>query len=288
MKKYSLYLIFALISTLGFSQTRTFELIKDVETTEVISQGNTGTCWSFSASSFLESEIMRINKKRIDLSEMFNVRHTYETKAWNYVMRQGKLQFSQGGLGHDVINSIAEYGFVPNAFYTGLKEDQKKHNHSKLVDALKPVLDSFIGKKITDWKTPVSSILNDKLGAPTTSFFYKGVNYTPISFMKSLKIEPKVYVSLTSFTHKPYYTEFVLNIPDNFSNGAFYNIKLSDLMATTLYALDNGYSIELDCDVSEKTFSSKHGVAILPTEEAKDLTIITKEIVVTPELRQEA
>jgi bleomycin hydrolase len=266
MKKYSLYLIFALISTFGFSQTRTFELVKDIETTDVISQGNTGTCWSFSASSFLESEIMRINKKRIDLSEMFNVRHTYETKARNYVMRQGKLQFSQGGLGHDVINSIAEFGFVPNTFYTGLKENENKHNHSRLVDNIKPVLDSFITKKITNWKTPVTSILNDKLGTPTTSFFYEGVNYTPLSFMKFLKIEPTDYVSLTSFTHKPYNREFVLNIPDNFSNGAFYNVKLSDLVATTLYALDNGYSIELDCDVSEKTFSSLYGVAILPTE----------------------
>lgn len=290
MKKYNLYLVFSFISILGFSQTRTFTLLNDVETTEVISQGVTGTCWSFSASSFLESEIMRINNKQIDISEMFNVRHTYNTKAWNYVMRQGKLQFSQGGLGHDVINSIAEFGFVPNAFYTGLKEDESKHNHTKLIDTLKPVLDDFITKKITNWKTPVTAILDHKLGTPPTSFYYNGVNYTPLSFMKSLKIEPKNYVSLTSYTHKPYNTKFVLNIPDNFSNGSFYNVSLPDLVATTINALQKGYSIELDCDVTEKTFSSKYGVAILPTEtlkEAKNITQLTTEITVTPELRQQ-
>jgi bleomycin hydrolase len=287
MKKYSLIIALSLISVFAFSQTRTFTPVIDLETTEVISQGNTGTCWSFSASSFLESEIMRINKKNIDLSEMFNVRYTYEDKAWNYVMRQGKLQFSQGGLGHDVINSVAKHGFVPNSFYTGLKENELKHNHADLIDSLQPILDQYIAKEITDWKTPVTKVLNEKLGTPTTTFFYDGVNYTPQTFMASLNIKPKDYVSLTSFNHVPFNTEFVLNIPDNFSNGSFYNVTLQDLVQTTLEALKKGYTIELDCDVTEKSFSSKDGIAVLPQEPTKELMQLTKEINVTQELRQQ-
>jgi bleomycin hydrolase len=288
MKKYNFILALSLFTVFGFSQTRVFEPIVDIEATEVISQGNTGTCWSFSASSFLESEIIRINKKRVDLSEMFNVRHTYKTKAWNYVMRQGKINFSQGGLGHDVINSISEYGFVPNSFYTGLKINEEKHNHSKLIDTLKPILDSYIGRKITDWKTPVNSILDEKLGVAPTTFFYEGVNYTPKSFMTSLKINADDYVSITSFNHAPFYSNFVLNIPDNFSNGAFYNVPLQDLMDISINALDKGYTIELDCDVSEKTFSGKFGLAVIPVNnELKDIKVLTAEKNISQAYRQQ-
>ena len=140
MKNNSLLILLAFTSFFSFSQNYGFETTIDLETTDVISQGSTGTCWSFSASSFLESEITRLTGKQIDLSEMYTVRHTYSDKAWNYVMRQGKLQFSQGGLGHDVINSVYKHGIVPNTIYSGLKEGEIKHNHSKMVDSLKTIL----------------------------------------------------------------------------------------------------------------------------------------------------
>ena len=129
MKKALFILTF--ISTFCFinAQQYEFETIIDLEATDVISQGRTGTCWSFSASSFLESEIMRLTGKTIDISEMYNVRHTYPKKAWIYVMRQGKAQFSQGGLAHDVMNSISEFGLVPNYVYSGLKDGQDNHDH---------------------------------------------------------------------------------------------------------------------------------------------------------------
>jgi bleomycin hydrolase len=287
MKKYIFLFAFSTFSLLGFAQAREFKTIKDIKTTKVISQGNTGTCWSFSTSSFLESEIFRINKKEVDLSEMFNVRHTYDTKAWNYVMRQGETQFSQGGLGHDVINSISKHGFVPNSFYTGLLNGELKHNHSELIDSLKPILDTYISKKSTDWKTPVTTLLDKKLGKPVTNFFYEGVNYTPKSFMASLNIKPEDYVSLTSFNHVPFNEKIVLEIPDNFSNGSFYNVTLDELVESTLEALKKGYTVELDCDVSEKTFSSKDGIAILPKTAVKDLMQLTDEIKVTQALRQQ-
>lgn len=261
------------LSLCGFSQSYEFKTIIDLEATDVISQGNTGTCWSFSASSFLESEIMRITGKNIDISEMYTVRNTYPVKAENYIMRQGKAQFSQGGLAHDVINSIAKNGIVPQIVYTGLDDDASRHNHSEMVSVLKGVLDVYIdnpGKSLSPkWKSTVNTILDNYLGENIETFTYEGVPYTPMSFLEMTKLNPADYVSITSFTHQPFYSQFVLNIPDNFSNGSFYNVKLDEMMAVINYALENGYTVELDCDVSETTFSAKHGVAVIPEDDAK-------------------
>ena len=288
MKNYIAGLCFIACAGITTAQNRTFTTEIDLEATEVISQGNTGTCWSFSTSSFLESEIKRITGKSIDISEMYNVRHTYPKKSWIYVMRQGKAQFSQGGLAHDVINSISEHGFVPNSVYTGLQSNETGHNHSNLVQTIKPILDQKIKEKISDWKTPVDSILDSKLGKDITTFMYDGKPYTPKEFMASLNINPKNYVSLTSFTHQPYNSNFVLNIPDNFSNGSYYNIPLDQLVKTTNHALKNGYTIALDCDVSEVTFSSKHGIAVvLEDKKEKDVTKLLKEKNITADYRQQ-
>jgi bleomycin hydrolase len=286
-----LLLIFNAIS--GFSQAYEFETIIDLEATDVISQGRTGTCWSFSTSSFLESEIMRQSGKQIDLSEMYTVRQTYPKKAWIYVMRQGKAQFSEGGLAHDVINSIANHGIVPNTAYPGLKESSERHDHSKMVDTLKKMLDAYKKKPSgykSDWKQDVEHILDSHLGETITTFNYEGIQYTPQSFLEMTQLNPKDYVTITSFTHKPYYSNFILNIPDNFSNGSFYNVPLDNLINVINSALEKGYTIELDCDVSEKTFSSKHGVAVIPEDDAKAieaLTSVQKEKEITPEYRQQ-
>src|SRR5690606_544000 len=128
-----------------FSQNSTYEFKDkiDLETTPVVSQGQTGTCWSFSTSSFLESEIKRISGRTIDISEMYHVRKTYPVKAQNYLMRQGKAQFSEGGLAHDVINSVKRNGLVPLSAYTGLTSNQKSHDHSGMVEALQKALDHY-------------------------------------------------------------------------------------------------------------------------------------------------
>jgi bleomycin hydrolase len=292
MKNISLLYILLFTSFFGFSQAYEFETVIDLDATEVISQGNTGTCWSFSASSFLESEIIRLTGKRIDLSEMYTVRQTYNDKAWNYVMRQGKAQFSQGGLAHDVMNSIYKNGIVPNSVFSGLRNNEEKHNHSKLADTLKTVLTTYLKDEKaykTNWKTDVNTILDTYLGNNVISFNYEGEQYTPQSFLAMTTINPKDYVTITSFTHQPYYTNFILNIPDNFSNGSFYNVPLDDLMTTVNHALNTGYTIELDCDVSEKTFSSKHGIAVIPEESDNSNALINvmPEKAITPELRQQ-
>lgn len=287
MKNYLLTALLLVGSQISLAQNKTFETVIDLDALDVISQGNTGTCWSFSTASFLESEVKRISGKNVDLSEMYNVRHTYPKKAWIYVMRQGKAQFSQGGLAHDVINSIQDNGFVPNSVYSGLLNDEVKHNHSDLIGEIKPILDEYIKEKNNDWKAPVNTILDKKLGKDITNFIYDGVTYTPKSFMSSLKIEPKNYVSLTSFTHAPFYSNFVLNIPDNFSNGSFYNVPMNEMVTTVNEALKKGYTVELDCDVSEKTFSSKHGLAMIPDDASiKDASKITTEKAISQEYRQ--
>ena len=271
-----------------------FTPIIDIEASAVKSQGNTGTCWSFSASSFLESEIYRNSGELIDISEMYTVRNTYTAKAWNYVMRQGKIQFSEGGLAHDVMNSIQKNGLVPDSAYSGLQGVTTEHNHAQIVPELQKVLDAYIKNdkksEYPNWRIAVDSILDVHLGKVSENFMYNDTFYTPTSFLEMTKVNASDYITLTSFIHQPYYTKFVLNIPDNFSNGTFYNIKLEQLVSEVDNALKKGYSLALDCDVSEKTFSQKFGVAIIPKNvdnNEKSLTYIVEENDITPELRQQ-
>nr|WP_294937311.1 C1 family peptidase [uncultured Flavobacterium sp.] len=276
------------------AQKYEFQTLTDLEALPVISQGITGTCWSFSTSSFLESEIIRLTGKKIDLSEMYQVRNTYTKKADNYVMRQGKAQFSEGGLAHDVINSVAEFGLVPNSVYTGLNGTYETHNHAEMVAVMESMLKTYVenpGKKLSpNWKNAISSLLDVYIGKNPSEFTFEGKKYTPQSFLAMTKINPANYVTITSFTHEPDYKPFVLNIPDNFSNGSMYNLPLNEFMANIDNALSNGYTVELDCDVSEPTFSGKSGVAVIPAtdEDAKAiLTEIKTEKGITPEFRQQ-
>ena len=238
-----------------------FKTVTDLECSQIKSQGITGTCWSFSTTSFLESEIIRLVGKKIDLSEMFTVRNTYLEKAVNYLYRQGKAQFSEGGLAHDVINSVDKFGLVPEKVFTGLPIGEETHNHSELIAVLKSVLDTYIknpGKKLSlQWRPVIESILNIYLGEQKETFVFEDKEYTPKSFAKYLKIDPSNYVTLSSFARSKNYEPFVLSIPDNFSNGFFYNITLDELVSATEEALKKGFTIALDCDVSEETFSSK-------------------------------
>ncbi len=266
----------------------------DLQATPVISQGVTGTCWSFSTSSFLESEIARLTGKMVDLSEMYTVRNTYPSKAENYVMRQGKAQFSEGGLAHDVINSVARYGLAPNSAYTGLTHTDTKHNHAEMVAVIHSMLDTYIdnpGSTLSKkWKTAVDKVLDVYLGENITNFSYEGKMYTPKEFAKEMKVVPSDYVTLTSFTHQPFYKSFILNIPDNFSNGAMYNLPLDEFVSNIDNALSNGFTVTLDCDVSELSFSSKHGVAVIPDNESnKKLAVLgpEPEKTITQQYRQD-
>ncbi len=271
-----------------------FKEVLDLEATPVISQGNTGTCWSFSSTSFLESEIIRLTGRQVDLSEMFTVRNTYPKKAENFVMRQGKAQFSQGGLAHDVMNAVQQYGIVPNEAFSGLFGTETRHSHAELEAVLKAMCETYVdnpGRKLSkNWKPAIESVLDIYLGKNISNFTFEGKSYTPVSFREAMKIVPEDYINITSFSHAPYYSEFILNIPDNWSYGSFYNVSLDEMMATIDNALGNGFTVELDCDVSERTFSSKDGVAVIPLNADQNklaLQGVYPEKTITQEYRQD-
>ncbi|MEM7186845.1 MAG: C1 family peptidase [Bacteroidota bacterium] len=190
-------------------------------------------------------------------------------------MRQGKAQFSEGGLAHDVMNSVAEYGLVPQVAYSGLFEDETRHNHAEMVAVLRAMVETYVdnpGRRLSPkWREAIDGVLSAYIGANPKSFQYEGKTYTPTGFRDMLKIVPSDYINITSFTQAPFYSEFILNIPDNWSYGSFYNVPLDEMMGTIDHALQNGYTVELDCDVSERTFSSKDGVAVIPLDGANNV-----------------
>ena len=292
MKQTFFSIAFLSLAFSAYSQKYEFQSIKDIACTPVISQGQTGTCWSFSSTSFLEAEIIRITGKKIDLSEMYNVRHTYPKKAWNFVMRQGHAQFGEGGLNHDVINSAREFGLVPDVAYSGLVGNADKHDHSKMVAEIEKVVKWYSNpeKKLEPkWKDEVTVILDKYLGQDVTEFTYETKKYTPKTFLEMTKLNLDDYVTITSFTNEPNYSKFILDIPDNFSNGSFYNMPLDEFVANIDNALDKGFTVALDADVSEKTFSGRNGIAVIPENEADEKAILTEikpEKKITPEYRQ--
>ncbi len=267
-----------------------FTMTHDCNCSPVKSQDRTGTCWSFATSSFLESELMRMGKPEYDLSEMFFVRNIYLRKAQNYLLRQGKAQFSQGGLSHDVISAFKYAGAVPEEVFSGRIEGDTQHDHSEMATALKGMLDALIGqKRISEkWKAGFEALMNAYLGTPPETFTYQGKEYTPKSFASSLGIHPDDYVSFTSYTHHPFGEQMILEIPDNYANGAYYNVPMEDLLAITDYAVEQGYSVAWDGDVSEKGFSAKNGIAVLPVDPKREDLFENpgEETDVTQELRQ--
>jgi bleomycin hydrolase len=284
-----------LAQTSASSSPYSFSIVKENAVGAIENQCQTGTCWSFATVSFLEAEVLRKGGKPVDLSEMYNVRVTYPMKADAFVRYQGKQQFGPGGLSHDVLRVVGEYGIMPETAYAGLPKGNTEHNHGGL-DALlestvKTVIDKKLNEEGSDWKKSVEGILDAELGALPTSFEYNGKKYTPAQFRDELKINASDYVSLSSFTHHPFYAPFVLEVPDNWSKGSFYNVPLADLEKITNNAIDNGYTIAWDADVSEKGFSYAQGVAIVPALVPKKeewWTTMHAEVVPTAELRQDA
>ncbi|MCB0563503.1 MAG: aminopeptidase [Phaeodactylibacter sp.] len=287
MKKILLILCLALAVQL--SAQYEFTIKNNIECTSVKNQQRTGTCWSFSTASFLESELMRLGKPEIDLSEMFMVRNIYLDKARNYVLRQGKANFSQGGLNHDVIRAFQMAGAVPESAYSGLLPGDEYYDHSEMEAAMKGMLDGLVGrKKLSNrWPGAVDCILDNYMGEAPDTFTYQGKKYTPESFAKSLGIKADDYVTLTSFSHHPFYETFILEIPDNYSNGAYYNLPLDELQAIVDNALATGYTVAWDGDVSEKGFSAGQGLAVMPADPEAVANQPVDELTVTQELRQE-
>ena len=271
MKRIFFLFNFLFAATILFAQTSApikapqFFDIKTLKTTSVKNQAMTGTCWCFATTSLVESEEIRKEKKEIDLSEMFTVRNMYVEKAKNYILRGGKAQFGEGGLGHDEIRAVANYGAMPLNEYTGLLHGETSYNHQKLFNELHHYLDSVLRRQpiSNDWPDGYTKILDDNLGALPKEFSYNGKTYTPVSFAKDvLHFNANDYVSLTSFTHQPYYQPFILQVPDNYANGSFYNLPLNELIQVVKDAVDKGYTVAWDADVSNKGFMQGQGLAL--------------------------
>ncbi len=253
-----------------------FTVIKKLGVTPVKNQYRAGTCWSYSGLSFIESELLRMGKGELDLSEMFIVRHTYEEKADKYVRMHGILNFGQGGAFHDVTEMIRKYGIVPQEVYQGLNYGTEKDVHGELDVILKGFVDAVVKDKnrtITPvWKDAYVKVVETYLGEVPEKFTYKGKEYTPKSFAKSLGIDADNYVEIGSFSHHPFYEKFILEVQDNWMWDAIYNVKVNELTDIMDRAIKNGYSIAWGADISEKGFSWRNGVAVVPEESKENLT----------------
>lgn len=247
-----------------------------LKTTPVKNQYRSGTCWSFSAISFLESELLRMGKGEFDLSEMWAVRNCYYDKGVKTVRLSGALNFGGGGAFHDVTYVLKNYGLVPENIYPGLNYGEDMHVHGEMDEVLKDYIDGVIknkNKKLsTAWKVGFNGILDAYLGKKPEKFSYKGKEYTPKSFSKEvLGLNPDDYIEISSFTHHPFYQTFMIEIPDNWLWGSVYNLPLDEMMQVIDNALKNGYTVAWASDVSEKGFSWKNGLAIVPAASPEEM-----------------
>ena len=254
-----------------------FETIYDLDATSVKDQYRSGTCWSFSGLSFLESEMLKAGKKDINLSEMFVVRNCYSDKAVKYVRLHGSLNFGAGGSFEDVLYTWRNYGLVPEEAYKGLQYGEENHVHGEMDELLKAYVDGVLknkNKKLTPaWHKGFNGILDAYLGEYPESFTYEGKEYTPNTFSKEyMGINPEDYIIVTSFTHHPYYSQFIFEVPDNWVWGEVYNVKLDDLKEIMKASLKDGHTFAWASDVSEKGFSFRNGVAIVPESDVEELS----------------
>ena len=272
MKKLTTLAVIVLIAVItGFAQEEkeVFTIEKEIKHLPVISQGSTGTCWSFATTSFLESEIIRKGLPETDLSEMYFVYYGYIDKAKQFLMYDGNNSFSQGGQAHDVLNIIRSEGTVTQDIFEGEKIDGK-YKHRELEAELKTSVDSLNKKRkdfnVEDLKS-FESILKDKIGKVPAKVKTDEGKVTPSEFVEQLMINPDDYIELTSYTHHPFYKPFVLEVRDNWAHGIYYNVPVNELIEIMYYALNNGFSVCWDGDTSEKTFTHKKGKADLPEKE---------------------
>ena len=249
-----------------------FTPVKELKITPVKNQNRTGTCWSFSGIGFLEAELLRTGKGEYDLSEMFVVSHSYKDKADKFVRLHGCLNFAQGGSFGDVLYATKHYGAVPESVMNGLQYGEEQHVHGELesraISYVNTIIKNPNGKLSPVWKKGFDGIIDSYLGAVPEKFTYNGKEYTPKSFGEELGLNIDDYISLTSYTHHPFYTAFPIEVQDNWRWDLSYNLPLDELMQVMDNAINTGYSIAWAADVSEKGFT-RNGIAV-----AADVTSI--------------
>lgn len=245
-----------------------FTDVKVNPTTSVKDQNKSGTCWSFSGLSFLEDELLKNGKGEYDLSEMYVARQCYIDKAINFVRYYGKTNFGEGGGLLDIPYVYNKYGMMPESVYDGLEYGEEKHDHGELAAVLTAYLNEVVknpNKKLsTAWLKGYIGILDAYLGEVPETFEYNGKTYTPKSFAQELGLDMNDYLPVTSFTHHEFYKPFVLEVPDNWDHGLYYNVPMEELQQIVDNAIDKGYTVLWAADVSEKGFKWYDGVALMP------------------------
>ncbi len=260
-----------------------FTTVKENPITSIKNQNRAGTCWCYSALSFIESELLRMGKGEYDFSEMFLVHNTYLDRADKAVRTHGDISFAQGGSFYDVIYGMERFGLVPEAeMRPGVMYGDTLSNHNEL-SAVSDAVVAAIAKGNhrnlqTDengqplWKKAIEAVHDIYLGKRPEKFVYEGKEYTPKSFYESTGLNADDYVSLTSYTHHPFYSSFVLEIQDNWRWAQSYNLPIDELMEVFDNAIENGYTIAWGSDVSEQGFT-RDGIAVMPdVEKAQELS----------------
>lgn len=248
-----------------------FTQVYNLAGTAVKDQCKTATCWSFSTLSLLESELLRTGKGNHDLSEMYVVRWGYVEKAINYIRMNGKCNFEQGGEAHDIPYLISKYGIVPEEVYKGLEYGQNRHNHDEMLALLQGMMEKLKtnpgGTYSKVWIKAVEGVLDAYLGKVPEKFTYRGKEYTPKSFAQELGLNMDDYAAITSFTHHALYKPFTIEVPDNWSMQQAWNVTIDEMTNTVINALKNGYTVAWAADVSEKGFSFRDGLGIVPVND---------------------
>ena len=256
-----------------------FTDVKINKTGSVKDQNKSGTCWAFSGLSTLEDNVMRKGGPELDLSEMFVVRNAYIDKAKKFMRMNGAINFAQGGSWGDVLNMTSLYGAMPEEAYSGLNYGEDKHSHYEMADALEAYLRAVLSrgtknKKLTTaWLPGFIGILDAYLGKVPENFTYNGKTYTPSQWAKGMGLEPENFVNITSYTHHPFYENFILEIPDNWAWTESMNVPMEDMQRIVDNALEKGWTVMWAADVSEGGFKWNKGYALLPEDkDQKDMT----------------
>ncbi len=251
----------------GADSAFVFTTVRENPITSVKNQFKSSTCWSFSSLGFLESELLRMGKGEYDLSEMFVVHHTMQDRAKNYVRYHGEASFSPGGSFSDVLYCLKHYGLVPQEAMQGIMYGDTLPDHNEL-DAVAGAVVNTVAKgnwkKLSPvWQQAVAAVYDVYLGECPDSFVFQGRKYTPVSFAAMLGLNAGDYVSLTSYTHHPFYEAFPIEVPDNWRQSVSYNLPLDELMQVFDYAVNHGFTLAWGADVSEIGFNRK-GVGVMP------------------------
>ena len=283
MKKIVLSIAMAFVGLGAFAQEAApeFTVVKENPITSIKNQNRAGTCWCYSSLAFIESELLRMGKGEYDFAEMFIVHNTYLDRADKAVRTHGDISFSQGGSFYDVIYGMEKFGLVPEEeMRPGVMYGETLSNHNELTAVSDAVVAAIAKGKHRSlqvgadgqplWKKAIEAVHDIYLGERPESFTYNGKEYTPQSFYQSLGLNAADYVSLTSYTHHPFYGKFVLEIQDNWRWSESYNLPIDELMQVFDNAIMEGYTIAWGSDVSEQGFT-RDGVAIMNDTKRGDL-----------------